>query len=186
MNVVKKIYLFLLDTVQTLLLAASVFLVIYMFLFRPFQVSGESMYPTFQDKEYILTNIVSLYFSDPKQGDVVVFKAPTDPDKDFIKRVIAAPSDTISVQDGYVYVNNKRVDEVRYLDTSVRTNAGSFLKEGEVLTVPDGQYVVMGDNRSYSSDFREWGFLPKKAIIGKSFLVYWPLNHMRRVTNPFN
>src|SRR5207237_10481764 len=97
MEILKKIYSFFIDTLQTILLAASVFLVIYIFLFRPFQVSGESMFPNFYDKEYVLTNIVGLHFKDPHIGDVVVFKAPPNPEKDYIKRVIGHPGDTIEL-----------------------------------------------------------------------------------------
>jgi signal peptidase I len=185
MEVFKKIYAFILDTLQTILLAASIFLVIYIFLFRPFQVSGESMFPTFKNKEYILTNIVALKLGNPVKGDVIVFKAPTDKEKDFIKRVIGLGGDTVSVKDGYVYVNDKKLDEHAYLHDDVMTYGGAFLKDGESVTVPTGEYFVMGDNRPYSSDSREWGFLERKDIIGKSFFVYWPVNTMRVVTNPF-
>jgi len=185
MEILKKIYTFFIDTVQTFLLAASVFLVIYIFLFRPFQVSGESMYPTFKDKEYILTNLITLHFDDPKPGEVVVFKSPDDPEKDFIKRVIAESGNSISIHEGNVYINGNLLDESSYLQQEVKTHGGSFLQEGEELIVPNGEYVVMGDNRSYSSDFREWGFLKRDAIIGKSFFVYWPLNTMRKVVSPF-
>lgn len=170
---------------QTVLLAASIFLVIYIFILRPFQVSGESMYPTFKDKEYILTNLIGLRFGPPHRGDVIVFKAPTDNEKDFIKRVIGEPGDTISVKDGFVYVNGELFDESAYLASDVRTYGGSSLKDGESVVVPEGNYFVMGDNRSYSSDSREWGLLPKNDIIGISFFVYWPVNTMRVVSNPF-
>lgn len=186
MEILKKIYNFTLDTMQTVLLAASIFLVIYIFLFRPFQVSGESMFPTYKDREYILTNLIVLRFNDPKRGDVLVFHAPTDPDKDFIKRVIALPGDSVSVKDGYVYLNGKKLDESSYLDKSVQTYNGNFLKEDTTITVPEGNYIVFGDNRPHSSDSREWGFLPKEKIIGSSLFVYWPLNAMRWIKNPFN
>ncbi|MBI4097283.1 MAG: signal peptidase I [Candidatus Levybacteria bacterium] len=184
-EILKKIWLFFIDTLQTILLAASVFLVIYMFLFRPFQVSGQSMFPTFHDKEYILTNLIGLRFEDPKKGDVIVFRAPTDPDKEFIKRVIAVPDDTVELRDGSVYVNGELLDESIYLNSSVKTYGGSFLTDGEVAIVPEGQYLVFGDNRPASSDSREWGFLKKTAVTGKSFLVYWPLNKFHLVENPF-
>lgn len=185
MEVLHKIWLFFIDTLQTVLLAASVFLVIYMFLFRPFQVSGQSMYPTFHDKEYILTNLISLRFEDPKQGDVIVFRSPTDPDKEFVKRVIGVPGSTVELRDGYVYVNNELLDESSYLDESVRTYGGSFLKDGDLVTVPEDQFLVIGDNRPASSDSREWGFLKKRSITGKSFLVYWPISKFHVVKNPF-
>ncbi len=184
MTILHKIYLFFIDTIQTLLFAASIFLVIYIFLFRPFQVSGDSMYPTFKNSEYILTNLITLRFGELKRGDVIVFKAPTDPDKDFIKRIMGLPGDTISVKEGGVYVNNTKVDESKYLDANVKTYGGAFLREGETFTIPPDNFVVMGDNRPYSSDSREWGYLSRDKIIGKSFYVYFPMNTMRLVKNP--
>lgn len=185
MEILKKIYSFVLDTMQTILLAASIFLVIYIFVMRPFQVSGQSMYPTFKDREYILTNLLGLRFGPAHRGDVIVFKAPTDNEKDFIKRVIGETGDTIQLKDGFVYVNGVLFDESSYLGSDVKTYGGSFLKDGEVIPVPEGNYFVMGDNRMYSSDSREWGFLPNKDIIGVSFFVYWPVNTARVVKSPF-
>src|SRR3989344_798927 len=174
MEIVKKIYLFIIDIAQTLLLAAAVFLVVYVFLFRPFQVNGDSMYPNFTDREYVLTNIIALNFAPPKKNEVVVFKAPPDPEKDFIKRVIAIPQDKISIKDGSVFLNGEKLDESKYLKPDVLTYAGSFIKEGQEITVPENNYFVMGDNRNFSSDSREWGFVKREDIIGKSFFVYWP------------
>jgi signal peptidase I len=181
MQFLRKTYAFLLDTVQTLLIFFAVFLVIWQFLFRPFQVSGNSMHPTFLDKEYILTNIIILRFSRPKQGDVVVFKSPNDSEKDYIKRVLGVPGDNVMVKNGDVYINQNA-----YLPRSLKTYAGAFLKEGVSVTVPPDSYFVMGDNRQGSSDSREWGFVPFKSIIGESLFVYWPLNKMGIVKNPYN
>lgn len=182
----KKAFDFFSDTLQTFLIAVAVFLVIYFFVARPFQVSGESMYPTYQDKEYIFTNIIGLKLGPVKRGDVVVFKAPTDQSKDFIKRVVGLPGDTISLKGGYVYLNDQKFDEMSYLPDNVRTYGESFLKENETITVPSETVFVMGDNRPYSSDSREWGLLKQKDIIGKSFFVYWPLAKAHVVTNPFD
>ncbi len=184
MSILRKIYNFLIDIVETLLLAAAVFLVIYVFLFRPFQVNGDSMLPTFINNEYILTNIIALSFEKPKKGEVIVFKAPPDPEKDFIKRVIAAPGDNIYIKDGSVFLNGEILDESKYLKPDVKAYGGSFLKEGEEVKVPQESYFVMGDNRAYSSDSREWGFVPIKSVIGKSFFVYWPLDKMGLVKSP--
>lgn len=185
MEILKKVYFFFLDTMQTVLIAASIFLVIYIFLFRPFQVSGESMFPTFKDREYILTNLIALRFDEPQKGDVIVFKSPTNEEKDFIKRVIGTAGDSILIRDGFVYVNGKKLDESAYLDDNVRTYGGSFMKEGEPVVVPPDHFLVMGDNRPFSSDSREWGFLGRDNIIGKSFYVYWPITTMRGVENPY-
>lgn len=185
MQVLRKIYNFLLDTVQTLLLVFAVFFVIWQFLFRPFQVSGNSMTPTFTNQEHILTNLITLRFNKPKQGDVVVFKAPNDPEKDYIKRVIGIPGDTMMVKNGDVYVNEKLLDQSAYQSSLAKTYGGSFLKEGVSVTVPADSYFVMGDNRSGSSDSREWGSVPIKSIIGQSFFVYWPFNKMEMIKNPY-
>lgn len=144
------------------------------------------MHPTYKNKEYILTNLVGLRLEDPKRGDVIVFHAPTDADKDFIKRVMAVPGDTIYLKEGFVYLNNNKLDESAYLASDVRTYGGSFMHEGESITVPEENYIVMGDNRPYSSDSREWGLLPKSKIIGKSMFVYWPISNMRAIRNPYS
>lgn len=185
MEILKKVYNFTLDTMQTILLAASIFLVVYIFLFRPFQVSGESMFPTYKNKEYILTSLIHIRFQELKKGDVIVFKSPTDPDKDYIKRVMATEGDSIYIQEGLVFVNGKKVDESKYLDDDVRTYGGNFLQEGIPVTVPPDNYMVFGDNRPFSSDSREWGYLVKSKVIGKSLFVYWPTSNMRLIKNPF-
>lgn len=142
------------------------------------------MFPNFHDKEYVLTNLITLRFEDPKRGDVLVFKAPNSPEKDFIKRLIGTPGDRILLQDGSFYINGKKLDESLYLSPEVRTYGGSFLKEGEEITIPEGSYFLVGDNRQYSSDSREWGFVKKEEIIGKSFFVYWPPQNSKLVKNP--
>ncbi|OGM08271.1 signal peptidase I [Candidatus Woesebacteria bacterium RBG_13_34_9] len=183
----RKIYAFLIDSVQTFLIAAAVFLVIYLFLFRPYEVKGDSMFPNFHDKEFVLTNLVVLRFQDPKMGNIVVFKAKaaSEPERDYIKRVIGMPGDTIAIKDSVVYLNQNILDESSYLKNDVKTFPGSFLQEGEEVKIPQGEYFVMGDNRLYSSDSREWGFVKKEDIVGESLFVYWPLNRMRLIDNPY-
>lgn len=193
MDIVRKIYAFLIDGVETLLIAAAIFLIIYAFLFRPFNVSGLSMYPNFHNGEYVITNLIG--FEDLKvyhasfgtlaYGDVVVFVAPPDPTKDYIKRVVGLPGDTITLKAGSVYRNDKLLDESTYLSSDVKTQEGAFLTEGQTVTVPTNQYFVLGDNRPESADSRTWGFVPKDNIVGKSMLVYWPLDRLRFIKNPY-
>lgn len=180
MEIVKKIYYLLFDMVQTLVIAGAIFVVIYAFLFRPYQVNGHSMDPTFQNGEYVLTNLIQKRYGTLNKGDVVVFNSPVDKEKDYIKRVIGVAGDRVRVDNGDVYVNGQRIEQT-FLPSNVRTNAGAFLGEGQEVVVPVGNYFVMGDNRNFSSDSREWGFVTKDEIIGKSFLVYWPLNRIRVV-----
>jgi signal peptidase I len=116
---------------------------------------------------------------------VIVFKAPGEQHKDFIKRIIGLPGDTVSLDEGKVYINSQQLDESEYLSSDVRTPSGAFLQEGMTKTVPEDSIFVMGDNRPYSSDSREWGFLKKSEIIGTSFFVYWPIGRARAVSNPY-
>ncbi len=143
------------------------------------------MFPTFHDKEYVLTNLIVLRFEQLKQGDVVVFHAPNDENKDFIKRVIGLPGDTVMIKDGEVYVNNVKLNQSRFLASDVKTYGGSFLHEGQPVTVLSDYYFVMGDNRPHSSDSREFGPIKKEAIIGKSMFVYWPPDRARFVDHSF-
>jgi signal peptidase I len=196
MIILRKIYTFLIDSVQTFLIAAAVFLFIYALLFRPFEVKGDSMFPSFHDGEYVITNLIGFEdlkvyhatFGSLKLGDVVVFNAPPatqNTDKDYIKRIIGVPGDTVSVKDGNVYLNGKILDESAYLKSDVKTYGAAFLKDGDTVKVPQGQYFVMGDNRMYSSDSREWGFITRDEVIGGSLLVYWPITQMRFIKNPY-
>lgn len=144
------------------------------------------MHPNFLDREYVLTNLITLKFGNPKLGDVIVFKAPLNPEIDYIKRVIGVPGDNVLIKNGDVYLNGQILNQNLFLDPSVKTYGGSFLKENIPVTVPPESYFVLGDNRSGSSDSREWGFVPIRMIIGKSFFVYWPVEEMKVVSNPYN
>ena len=180
MDIIRKIYYLLFDLVQTLVIAGAIFVVIYAFLFRPYQVNGHSMDPTFQNGEYVLTNLIEMRIGKLNRGDIVVFNAPKDKEKDYIKRIIGLPGDTVKVSEGNVFLNGEKLEQ-SFLSSDVRTNGGSFLGEGQEVIVPEGYYFLMGDNRDFSSDSREWGFVAKDELIGKSFLVYFPLNHFRIV-----
>ncbi len=166
--------------VQTLVIAGAIFVVIYAFLFRPYQVNGHSMDPNFQNGEYVLTNLIQMRLSSLKRGDIVVFNSPVDKEKDYIKRIIGLPGDTVKIDNGEVFVNGTQLSQ-SFLPSNVRTAAGDFLGEGQEVIVPESSYFVMGDNRGASSDSRQWGFVKKDEVIGKSFLVYWPLNRLRVV-----
>lgn len=156
-----------------LYLIPFLFLLIYSLFFTPFQIKGDAMYPNLKNDEYLMVNKFSLRSRQIKRGDIITFKAPPDQTKVFINRVIAIPSDTIKVQNGNVYLNGKLLDESLYLKSSIKTSGGTFLKEGESTKIPMDQYFVMGDNRNYSSDSREWGFVKKNLIIGFASFCYW-------------
>ena len=166
---------FFFDFLETIVVALSVFVVIYLFIIQPHEVKGSSMEPNFHNNEYIITDKISFRFSEPRRGEVVIFKAPVNPDVDYIKRIIGLPSETLKVANGKVYINNKILDEP-YLADITSVFPGGFLKDNEEITVPPDHYFVMGDNRPHSSDAREFGPIDKKSIIGKAIFRYWPIS----------
>lgn len=171
---------FLLEFIQSIVLALSVFVVMYLFVAQPNEVKGSSMFPNFKDKEYLLTEKMSYQFGTPKRGDVVIFKAPaSEPcsadECEYIKRVIGLPGDTVMVKDNKVYLNGNLLDESAYLASDVVTEEEDFMQEGVAITVPEGRYLCFGDNRPNSRDGRAFGPIEKSSIVGKAFFVYWPL-----------
>ena len=172
MNLFRRVSSFFLDLIETVVMALAIFVVIYLFLFQPHQVRGNSMYSSFKDGEYILTDKISYRIGEPKRGDVVIFKAPSNEEYDYIKRIIGLPGDTIKISNNTVLINNNPLAE-SYLD-DILTTSGSFLRQQDRVIVPENSFFVMGDNRGHSSDSREWGFVPKENIIGKAWLRYWP------------
>jgi signal peptidase I len=187
------------ELTQTLVLAALIFLLVRA-VAQNFRVEGPSMEPGLHNGQYLLVNkavyfkvnlgTLSKYipfidaedgeeaflFHGPQRGDVIVFRYPKDPDRDFIKRVIGVPGDTVRIdEDGTVYVNGEAIEETYITDSSPRA-----LDE---QVVPPESYFVLGDNRPNSSDSRNWGFVPEENIIGKAMLSYWPLSELGGVGN---
>ena len=181
-NFFKAIGNFFLDIIETVVIALSIFLVIYLTLVQPHQVNGQSMVPTFQSGEYVLTDKVSYRFRNPERGEVVVFHAPEaahcpkGTGCDFIKRVIGVPGDTVGLENSKYIVNDVALDE-NYIPADYVTLPGAFMK-GRTVTLGPDEYFVSGDNRPYSSDSRAWGPIGKSEIVGRAFFRYWPANVM--------
>ncbi|MBI4028921.1 MAG: signal peptidase I [Candidatus Blackburnbacteria bacterium] len=165
----------ILDLLQTVVLAFAIFLIVYLFLVQPHQVRGESMYPNFDDKEYLLTDKLSYRFGQPGRGDIVIFAAPPVPTEDYIKRITALPGDKVMIKDNLVFVNNQPLKE-DYLPPGVVTSPGPFMPEGKEIIVGKNEYIVLGDNRPSSSDSRRWGPVKRDKIVGRAWFAYWPPN----------
>ena len=163
------------DLAETLI-PAVLFYVLLMVATQQYRVEGESMDPALLDGQRILVNKFvyarngseGFVFHGPERGDIIVFDPPVESPEDFIKRVIAIPGDEIDIKNGVVYVNDEPVQEGNGFTTSgVRRYP---------LTVPEGEYFVMGDNRPRSNDSRSWGFVSGDKIVGRVWFTYWPFS----------
>ena len=175
------------ENVEAILVAIILALFIRTFIVQAFKIPSGSMKETLQIGDHILVNKfiygVKLPFIDkmiipikkPKRGDIVVFKFPEDPKKDFIKRVIAVGGDTIRVHNKEVYVNGKSAEYEQAQFTENQILPGSVLPRDNfgLTKVPEDSLFVMGDNRDQSYDSRFWGFVDIQAVKGKAFIIYW-------------
>ncbi len=166
---------------KIVILALLIVAPIRYFVFQPFIVKGESMTPNFHPGDYLIIDELSYRFSQPQRGDVVVFNYPQDETQRFIKRVIGLPGETVMVSGGKVQITKDgetRELKESYLPQDLRTYGNS------TITLSEGEYFVMGDNREHSYDSRMWGFVPKEDIIGKSLIRLFPINALSGFSRP--
>ena len=158
------------DLVVSIVIAVVLAMIIRTFVVELYLVDGPSMRPTLQHAQRLVVNKFIYHFRAPEKGEVLIFRYPKDPSRDFIKRVIAVPGDTIEIKDGNVFVNGELQNE-DYILSKCR---GDYPKS----TIPEGHIFVMGDNRNNSEDsrFPDVGFVPFDLIKGKAMLVFWPLD----------
>ena len=149
---------------------------VYIFLGRPFTVSGASMYPTLHNGDRMILSKIG----DINRFDVVVLKAP-DENVEYIKRVIGMPGDTLELKQGVLYINGKKIEQP-FINTEALQKQTVFIDDftlqsltGETK-IPEGKYFVMGDNRGVSRDSRMIGLIDRKAIEGKAVFTIWPMN----------
>jgi signal peptidase I len=163
---------------KTLVSAAVYATIIVTFGFQVARVDGESMIPTLENRDRLIVNKLVYNWTDPRVGDVVMHYWPEDPSKSFVKRVVAAEGDTIRSDAGKIYRNEVLMDD-SFIPAQYRMQ-----DTWGPVTVRRGYYFVLGDHRNNSSDSRIWGEVPKKYIIGKIQVRWWPVNHARIFENP--
>ncbi len=164
------------DWIISIVVALVLAFFIRQFIVELYVVDGPSMRPTLQSQERLVVNKFIYRFRAPQRGEVIVFRYPRDPSRDFIKRVIAVPGDTIEIKDGRVFVNQQLMNEPYILEKT--------LSDYPLSTVPEGHIFVMGDNRNNSEDsrFADVGFVPYDLIKGKAVLVFWPVGQFKSLT----
>ena len=168
---------------EALIIAFILAFIIRSFVVQAFKIPSGSMLQTLQIGDHLLVNkfiygiripftdYFVTYFSDPEFKDIIVFEFPEDPSKDFIKRVIGTPGDVLEMRNKVLYRNGKKLDEpyVHHVELGYRPTRDNF----GPITVPEGKYFVMGDNRDQSYDSRFWGFVDRDKIEGKAMILYW-------------
>ncbi|MCZ6529391.1 MAG: signal peptidase I [Chloroflexi bacterium] len=167
-SIVRRMLGFLGSVLQTIVFAVILFVVVNMLTAR-IRVEGDSMEPSLVDGQFVVVNKLAYSLQDPQRGDIVVFRFPLNPERRFIKRIIGLPGDHVQVQDGQVFIDGNLLNEP-YLAVPPAYNDRWDVGLNEVF--------VLGDNRNNSSDSQNWGALVLEDIIGKAFLVYWPMDSM--------
>lgn len=171
------------EAARTIAIVVVIAFLIRVILLQPFYVEGHSMEPNFQNAEYLLVNKVSYTWREPERGDVIVFRFPNDPRINFIKRIIGLPGDAIVIKEGRVFVNNVALVEP-YLGQTTKTFVTSDPNETFNYRVKEREFFVMGDNRGNSLDSRSWGAVPRLNVVGRAWVVIWPLSDFGLVTHP--
>ena len=155
---------------RDLLMSVAISMFIILFLYQPVRVEGTSMLPMLQDQDRLFINKFAYRFEDIHRGDVVVFLYPHDHSKSYIKRVIGLPGDELRIDHGRVSVNGVALKE-DYVPARFQDD-----RSQAAMVIPQGEYFVMGDHRSISSDSRDFGPVPRRLIYGKAAFVYWPMD----------
>lgn len=156
-------------SIGQVVLAVIIILVVFaavQFTMQTFRVEGKSMLPSFSDGEYIVVNKLTYRFSSPQRGDVVVFHNPQMPERLYIKRIVGLPGDTVEIRGGDIYINGSLLEET--------PDFAAILYENYSVTVPEDRYFVIGDNRVATSGSHTFGLVPRRSIIGKTWISYWP------------
>lgn len=153
------------DIVETLLLTALIYWTVNAATGR-FRIDGRSMESSLHDGQYVIINKLLYQVSEPERGDIVVFHYPRDPSRDFIKRIIGTAGDEVTIEQGRVSINRELVKEP-YV-TQPGTYSGSW-------TLGPEELFVLGDNRNNSSDSHNWGVVPRENLVGRAWVIYWPL-----------
>ncbi|MCP4649857.1 MAG: signal peptidase I [PVC group bacterium] len=163
---------------ESLLIAFVLAMIIRTFIVQAFKIPTGSMIPTLIEGDRILVNKFIYKFRDPENGEVIVFKYPEDPKIDFIKRLIASEKETLEIENGRIYLNGEQTKNPN-INARFYYNRGPYGQIGQAIDIPEENYYVLGDNSKNSRDSRYWGFVPKKNMVGKAIVIYWPPHRIR-------
>lgn len=159
------------ELLETVISAGIIAFIIITFIGQVTVVRGASMEPTLHDRERLIANKISYRFESPERNEIIIFRPPIGIKRNYIKRIIGISGDKIEIVDGKIYVNDQALEEpyVKYRS----------YEDMPPTIIPADSFFVLGDNRPNSSDSRYWGFVPRKNVVGKAWVVFWPLNKIR-------
>ena len=165
------------ENLKSLFIAFVLAMFIRTFFVQAFKIPSSSMTPTLEVGDRLLANKLVYKFREPERSEIIIFRYPLNPRKDFVKRLIALPGEEVKIIEGKIYINGKPTEnpliKARYYN-----NSGLYGTEFPAK-VPGDSYYVLGDNSQNSKDSRYWGFVPKRYLVGKPLFIYWPLNRIR-------
>jgi signal peptidase I len=167
------------ENLESLLWAAAFALAIRTFIIAPFKIPSGSMRMTLVEGDRILVNKFIYHFREPRRGDIIVFRFPSEPKRPFIKRLVGLGGDEVEIREGAVLVNGQPLAGYGGFETRSYVNQGQLGGFGQVVHVPPGEVYVLGDNSASSHDSRFWGFVPRRFLIGQAVWIFWPPKRMR-------
>ncbi|MCK4859355.1 MAG: signal peptidase I [Candidatus Omnitrophica bacterium] len=163
---------------ESILIAFVLAMFIRTFFVQAFKIPTGSMRSTLIEGDRILVNKLLYRFKEPQRGDIIVFKYPLNPKRDFIKRLVASAGENVEIKDGNIFIGGKIADN-EILKEIYYYNCGDYGQENTSIKVAKKSLFVLGDNSAVSKDSRYWGFVPRKNLSGKAFLIYWPPKRFR-------
>lgn len=177
----------LFDWIKVILVAFTVAFLVRTFIFSPIVVDGPSMLPTLEDRDKMIVNKFTYWFNEPDRFDIVVFHATMK--NDFIKRVIGLPGEHVAVEDQQLYIDGEKIAEPYLNGDDLDDDVSSFLTSdftledlpGSHKKIPEGHVLVLGDNRSNSTDSRSLGVIPIDQIVGKASIIFFPFDRMEMI-----
>lgn len=183
-SVSHSIGMFVWDLFKILIIALLIIVPFRTYIAEPFVVSGSSMVPNYHNHDYLIIDRLSYITGQPNRGDVIVLKFPKDTSVFYIKRIIGLPGETVKIQQGSVTIYNKENPQGFKLKEDYLPNQSETFGRSDSITLGTGEYYVLGDNRTASSDSRVWGILPADDIVGKVWARVYPLSQSGFIKTP--